>query len=233
MAQTILVIEDEPAILDLNRIQLERAGYQVITASTIAEAREHVLNPDISLILLDAMLPDGDGFDLCRNVRQERNVPIIMLTARTEDLDKILGLELGADDYVTKPFNPRELLARIRAILRRSEAVPPLKKELDRDVEIDHKTHRTKVRGENVYLTPKEYELLTLLAENPGEVFTRDALLDKIWGSGFYGDHKTVDVHIRRLREKVEEQPNRPKILLTVWGVGYRFREANGKGDAK
>jgi len=236
----VLVVEDEAPIRDFVRINLERQGFAVLEAGSGEEGlalleREH---PDV--LVLDVRLPGIDGFDVCRQVRQRNlSVPVLMLTARSEDLDKILGLELGADDYMTKPFNPRELVARIRAILRRTgdgappppPAAPPAAAGNGGgvlqvgDLRVDVPRREVYVRGEAVTLTPREFDILTLLAGQPGVVFTRDQLLNHLWGENYFGDPKTVDVHVRRLREKIELDPARPIILLTVWGVGYKVSE--------
>lgn len=227
MAEKILVVDDEATIVEFVRINLEKAGFQVVSAADgeTALALAAAEHPD--LIVLDVMLPGRDGFEVCRELRRTTSTPIIMLTARDEDIDKILGLELGADDYMTKPFNPRELVARIKAILRRVDRSGKndghvivrgrLQLDLDR--------HQVTAGGRVVDLTPKEFELLELFMKNPGRVFSREMLLEQLWGYDFFGDSKTVDVHIRRLREKVEEDPSSPTHILTVWGVGYKFRE--------
>ena len=240
MNAKVLVVEDEAPIRDFVRINLERQGFAVLEAGSGEEGlalleREH---PDV--LVLDVRLPGIDGFDVCRQVRQRNlSVPVLMLTARSEDLDKILGLELGADDYMTKPFNPRELVARIRAILRRTgdgappppPAAPPAAAGNGGgvlqvgDLRVDVPRREVYVRGEAVTLTPREFDILTLLAGQPGVVFTRDQLLNHLWGENYFGDPKTVDVHVRRLREKIELDPARPIILLTVWGVGYKVSE--------
>lgn len=179
------------------------------------------------LVVLDVMLPGKDGFEVCRELRRTTAVPIIMLTARDDDVDKILGLELGADDYLTKPFNPRELVARIKAILRRMDRINRLDTEVITRgrIQLDLDRHQVTAGGQAVDLTPKEFELLELLIKNPGRVFSREILLERLWGYDFFGGSKTIDVHIRRLREKVEEDPSSPTHILTVWGVGYKFRE--------
>lgn len=218
-AQTILVIEDQPDIADLLRINLQRADYHVLLAATLAAARELILRPEIDLVLLDLMLPDGDGLQFCRQLRSHLDVPIIILTARGEDQDRIAGLEGGADDYVTKPFNPRELVARVRAILRRVDE----QRRAPTPLRLDTKTRSVDAYGQRIELTPKEYDLLALLVSEPGRAFSRDELLDHVWGEAFFGDHKTVDVHVRRLREKIERDPSRPQLILTVWGHGYRL----------
>ena len=179
--------------------------------------------------MLDLMLPEIDGFEVCRRIRKTSEVPIIMLTARGEDIDKILGLELGADDYMTKPFNPRELVARIKAVMRRSQnrLTNPASLQYIRlqDLQIDLLQQKVRVRDKEVDLTSKEFALLSLLASNPGRVFSREKLLEHVWGYDYYGDARTVDVHIRHLREKIEQDPAAPQLILTVWGAGYKFRE--------
>lgn len=227
MAEKILVVDDEATIVEFVRINLEKAGFSVVSAgdgetALALAAAEH---PD--LIVLDVMLPGRDGFEVCRELRRTSSTPIIMLTARDEDIDKILGLELGADDYLTKPFNPRELVARIKAILRRVDrSGRPEGHVLVRGrIQLDMERHQVTAGGRPVDLTPKEFELLELFMKNPGRVFSREMLLERLWGYDFFGDSKTVDVHIRRLREKVEEDPSAPTHILTVWGVGYKFRE--------
>jgi two-component system alkaline phosphatase synthesis response regulator PhoP len=181
--------------------------------------------PDV--IVLDIMLPGKDGFEVCRELRRTSSTPIIMLTARDDDIDKVLGLELGADDYLTKPFNPRELVARIKAILRRVDRRSTINAQVITQgrIQLDLDRHQVVAGGRQVDLTPKEFELLELLMRSPGRVFSREILLEQLWGYDFFGDSKTIDVHIRRLREKVEEDPSSPTHILTVWGVGYKFRE--------
>jgi len=178
-------------------------------------------------MVLDLMIPKIDGFEVCRTVRRDSEIPIIILTAKAEDIDKILGLELGADDYMTKPFNTRELLSRIRAILRRTAQYTFTGNKVVRagDIEIDLIKHKVSIGGREVSLTAKEYALLSFLASNPGRVFSRDMLLEEIWGYEYCGDARTVDVHIRHLREKIEDHPAEPHYILTVWGTGYKFRE--------
>ncbi|MGI6603866.1 MAG: winged helix-turn-helix domain-containing protein [bacterium] len=227
MAEKILVVDDEATIVEFVRINLEKAGFRVVSAGDGDEALALAASERPDLIVLDIMLPGRDGFEVCRELRRTTSVPIIMLTARDEDIDKILGLELGADDYLTKPFNPRELVARIKAILRRVDRLGKMEGQvLSRGrLQIDLERHQVTAGGRLVDLTPKEFELLELLMKNPGRVFSREMLLERLWGYDFFGDSKTVDVHIRRLREKVEEDPSSPTHILTVWGVGYKFRE--------
>jgi DNA-binding response OmpR family regulator len=225
----ILVVDDEKTIAKGIKFALEKENYEVSVAYDGAEALRIFQEEKPDLIVLDLMLPVIDGFDVCRRIRKKSDVPIIMLTARGEDIDKILGLELGADDYMTKPFNPRELVARVKAILRRSQmqAVDPANMQTIRlqDLQIDLFQHKVHVRGKDVDLTSKEFALLSLLASHPGRVFSREELLEHVWGYDYYGDARTVDVHIRHLREKIEPDPSAPQLILTVWGAGYKFRE--------
>ncbi|NLZ38781.1 MAG: response regulator transcription factor [Firmicutes bacterium] len=225
----ILVVDDEKTIVKGLKFALEKENYSVIVAYDGEEALQLFEAEAPDLILLDLMLPEIDGFEVCRRIRKHSNVPIIMLTARGDDIDKVLGLELGADDYMTKPFNPRELVARVKAILRRSrsQALDPSGMRVIRlqDLEIDLFQHKVRVRDKEVDLTSKEFALLSLMASNPGRVFTREKLLEHVWGYDYYGDPRTVDVHIRHLREKIEPDPASPQLILTVWGAGYKFRE--------
>lgn len=232
MKEKILVVDDEPTILELISFNLQQAGYEVITAQTGTQAIEQVNKHNPDAIVLDLMLPHLDGFEVCRQLRKTSFTPILMVTAKNEEVDKILGLELGADDYLTKPFSPRELLARIKALLRRSsyqkESVPV--NEDTSDIKRGHLTisvnkHQVSLRGELIELTLTEFELLKLLSNNPGQVFSRDFLLNRIWGEDFFGDVRTIDVHIRHLREKIEDDASKPKYVLTVRGVGYKFNE--------
>ncbi|BCV23938.1 MAG TPA: response regulator transcription factor [Firmicutes bacterium] len=227
MAEKILVVDDEATIVEFVRINLEKAGFTVLSAGDGDTALALATSERPDLIVLDVMLPGRDGFEVCRELRRTSSTPIIMLTARDEDIDKILGLELGADDYITKPFNPRELVARIKAILRRVDRSGKMDgRVIARGrLQLDLDRHQVTAGGRLVDLTPKEFELLELLMNNPGRVFSRETLLERLWGYDFFGDSKTVDVHIRRLREKVEEDPSSPTHILTVWGVGYKFRE--------
>lgn len=230
MSEKILLVDDETTILEFVTINLERSGFQVITATDGEEALEIAREEEPQLILLDIMLPGRDGLEVLKELRRHHSVPIIMLTARGDDIDRILGLEMGADDYVTKPFNPRELVARIKAILRRSDAADSHRfgGSLRRgDMLLDRERHQLQIKGKSVALTPKEFELLELFMTQPGRVFSRENLLRKVWGYDYFGDSKTVDVHVRRLREKIEKEPGNPYYLLTVWGVGYKFREEN------
>ena len=227
MAEKILVVDDEKPIADILRFNLEEAGYDVIVAYDGEEALAKARQEAPHLVILDIMLPKMDGFSVCRQIRTFSPVPILMLTAKEEEVDKILGLELGADDYVTKPFSPREILARVRAILRRIQSMeereePPVL--IFGDLEID--LERVEVRKGNhpLDLTPREFDLLKSLALAPGRVFSREILLEQVWGFDYYGDIRTVDVAIRRLREKLEDKPSRPRYILTRRGAGYYFR---------
>ena len=226
----ILVVDDEKTIVKGIKFNLEKEGYEVLVAYDGEEALQVFNEESPDLIVLDLMLPKMDGFDVCRNIRKTSDVPIVMLTARGEDIDKILGLELGADDYVTKPFNPRELAARVKAIIRRSQAPAGDSGNLQvirlQDLQIDLFQHKVRVRDKEVDLTSKEFALLSLMASHPGRVFSREKLLEHVWGYDYYGDARTVDVHVRHLREKIEPEPSTPQLILTVWGAGYKFREA-------
>lgn len=232
MAEKILIIDDEEHIVELIRYNLEGAGYTTFEAYNgidgLALAKKEV--PD--LVLLDLMLPGMDGLEVCKAMRSDeklKNLPIIMLTAKSEEIDKILGLELGADDYITKPFSVRELSARVKALLRRTN-IQEAEQELASfgDVEVDYLKHEVRKKGEKVDLTLKEFELLEILIRNNGKVLTRDLLLDKIWGYEYVGETRTVDVHIRHLRQKLEEDDKNPRFIETVRGIGYRF---NGSPD--
>lgn len=227
MSVRVLVVDDERLLVKALKHSLEREGYEVLTAYDGEEALRAVDEQGPDIVVLDIMLPKVDGFTVCRRIRQAHQVPIIMLTAKTDDVDKILGLEFGADDYLTKPFNTRELVARIRAILRRAEAAGRSVEGRLRvgDLEIDQRARRVIRAGTRVHLTPKEFDLLCLLAANPGQVFSREEILRRVWGYAFYGDARTVDVHVRRVREKIESCPSDPTYLLTRWGTGYLFRE--------
>ena len=230
----ILVVEDDPTLLDVLKYNLSKEGYDVLTASDGVRALEVARGESPALVILDIMLPKLDGYEVCRILRQEMTVPILMLTAKTEELDKFVGLELGADDYMTKPFSMRELVARVRAMLRRAEMIkrdtapagePDLSSFRSGDLEIDVARHRVSHSGHVIDLTPTEFALLAFLARNCGQVFSRDHLLEKVWGYDYAGDTRTVDVHVRWLRQKIEVDPGHPKHLLTVRGVGYKFEE--------
>jgi len=220
----ILVVDDEPTLVATVKYNLEREGYHVVIAadgeSGLSLARAEC--PD--LVVLDLMLPGLDGFEVCRILRREMAVPILMLTAKTEEVDKVVGLELGADDYVTKPFSMRELLARVRALLRRAEAPAVEAKVLTAgDLQVDLRRREASRQGQALLLKPKEFDLLAFFLRNRARAFTRDQLLDQVWGYDFAGDTRTVDVHVRWLRQKIEDNPAKPTRLLTVRGVGYRF----------
>ncbi len=237
--ETILIVDDEPTLLDTLKYNLVKAGYNVRTAEDGLEALQTARTAQPNLILLDLMLPGLDGIEVCRLLRRESDVPIIMLTARDEEIDKVLGLELGADDYVTKPFSLRELLARVKALLRRnevartrtlieSEPTSPKGSILRvANLLLDMNQHRASRDGVELNLKPREFELLAFLMLNQGQVFSREQLLDKVWGYEYVGDSRTVDVHVRWLREKIEVDPSDPHLLETVRGVGYRL---NGSG---
>ena len=228
----ILVVEDDKTLLDVLKYNLIKENYAVVTAVDGVQALEVARSEKPDLVILDIMLPKLDGFEVCRILRKEMTVPILMLTAKIEEIDKVVGLELGADDYLTKPFSLRELLARIRAMLRRVEMIKQetLSKEETApqpikiaNLEIDLTRHQVS-RGESIVdLSPKEFELLAFLARNRGQIFTRDHLLEKVWGYDYAGDTRTVDVHIRWLRQKMEDDPSHPRHLLAVRGVGYKF----------
>jgi DNA-binding response OmpR family regulator len=221
----ILVVDDEPTLVATVKYNLEREGYSVTTAANgeTALARAHEDHPD--LIILDVMLPVIDGFEVCRLLRRDMSVPILMLTAKTEEVDRVVGLEIGADDYVTKPFSMRELMARVKALLRRSTAEASEQREMlsSGDVEIDLRRREASRAGETLLLKPKELELLIFFLENRGRAFTREQLLDQVWGYDFVGGTRTVDVHVNWLRQKIEVEPAKPTRLVTVRGTGYRF----------
>jgi two-component system response regulator VicR len=224
----ILVVDDEKLLVKGIKYNLEQEGYQVETAFDGEEAVRLAHDESIDLILLDLMLPKIDGLTACRNIRGFSNVPIIMLTAKSEDIDKILGLEYGADDYITKPFNIREVTARIKAILRRVNPAPKGDKDkvmVSGDITLDYNFRRVTIGERTIELTGKEFDLLELFLRNPGKVYTRENLLDIAWGFDYPGDVRTVDVHIRRLREKVEKNPAEPNYIKTKWGVGYYYKK--------
>lgn len=227
MDKSILVVDDEKLIVKGIKFSLEQEGMKVDVAYDGEEALRLAKENDYNLILLDVMLPKIDGLSACQLIREFSNVPIIMVTAKGEDMDKIMGLEYGADDYITKPFNILELKARIKAILRRSvkkvEPQPVVNKNIlkFRDIEINTESRRTFINQKEINLTAKEFDLLELLMKNIGKVYSRENLLDTIWGYGSLADTRSVDVHVRRLREKIEESPSEPKYIHTKWGVGY------------
>jgi two-component system response regulator RegX3 len=224
---TILVVEDEESFVDALTVGLRREGFRVRVARDGVEALDlfDLVRPD--LVLLDVMLPRISGVDVCREIRSRSKVPIIMVTARTSEIDTVVGLEVGADDYVSKPYRLRELVARMRAALRRANAAESLARgegavEVG-DVRLDPERHEVFVRGEPVALPLKEFELLQLLLDNAGRVLTRDTLIDRVWGSDYVGDTKTLDVHVKRLRAKVEVDPSKPRSIVTIRGLGYKF----------
>lgn len=225
--ELVLVVDDEKTLVKALSFNLEKEGFRVEKAYDGEEALQKVFDLKPDIVVLDLMLPEVDGFEVCRRIRKKLEVPIIMLTARTEDIDKVLGLELGADDYLTKPFNSRELVARIKAILRRSAFREDEVKKLLQigKLQIDLLQHRVRLDGKEINLTTKEFALLSFLAANAGNVYSREQLLEQIWGYDYYGDVRTVDVHIRHLREKVETDPGNPDLILTIWGTGYKIRE--------
>jgi two-component system OmpR family response regulator len=232
MGSKVLIVEDDRTLLEVLQYNLNRQGYDVLTAADGATGLDTARSGKPDLVILDVMLPKMDGYEVCRILRQETMVPILMLTARTDETDRVVGLEVGADDYVTKPFSMRELMARVRAMLRRTEmmkkeavsgagATSPLIKT--GDIEIDTARHRVSRGGAAVELSRMEFALLEFLARNLGQVFSRDHLLEKVWGYDFAGDTRTVDVHVSWLRRKIESDPAHPNRLLTVRGVGYKF----------
>ena len=223
---TILIVEDEPSIAEVVSLYLRRASYSVLVAQDGLIAQDLLKRRLPDLVILDIMLPKLDGFELVRWLRDQNDVPVIFLTSRRNETDRIAGLEMGADDYVVKPFSPQELVSRVRAVLRRVRSGSQSSSEqlLEYvDLTIDPKSRLVSVQGQAVSLTAKEFDLLWILARNPRQVFTRDQLLEKVWGLSDYIDPSTVTVHVRRLREKIEMDPSNPSRILTVWGVGYKF----------
>ena len=221
----VLVVDDEPMVREVVTAYLERDGYRVQVATTGPEALDALRSAPPDLVVLDVMLPGVDGLEILRRVRADADVPVILLTARTEETDRVLGLELGADDYVVKPFSPRELAARVRSVLRRARPTDQQPSRLEFDgIVIDGTTRELSVAGEPIELTPKEFDLINFLAASPRQVFSRGQLLEQVWDSSMdYQDPSTVTVHIRRLRQKIEMTPADPRWLKTVWGVGYKF----------
>lgn len=227
----VLVVEDDKTLLEVLKYNLAKEGYEVATAGDGVKALDTARSVKPELVILDIMLPGLDGLEVCRILRKESTVPILMLTAKTEEVDRVVGLEIGADDYMTKPFSMRELLARVRAMLRRVEmlrreatdavSAPPLIRA--GDIEIDVARHTVTCGSRTIDVSPKEFELLAFLASNPGHVFGRAHLLEQIWGYDFEGDTRTVDVHVRWLRQKIEADPANPAHIITVRGVGYKF----------
>jgi DNA-binding response OmpR family regulator len=225
--KTVLVVDDEPRMVQIARDYLEHAGFAVVTAADGSAALAAVDRHRPDLVILDLGLPGLDGLDVTRRLRQASNLPIVMLTARDDELDKLLGLELGADDYLTKPFSPRELVARVRAVLRRTERTADDAAEIVRagEVTLDVPRMRTEVDGRFVDLTPTEFQLLATLARRPGRIFTRGQLLDALHGVAFESYERAIDTHVKNLRRKLEPDPRRPRYVLTVYGVGYRFAD--------
>jgi len=223
----ILIVEDEESLADSVRYNLEREGYQISVATDGRRAVEKFRSEKPAIVILDLMLPEVSGLDVCRMIRSESDVPIIMVTAKDSEADKVAGLELGADDYVTKPFSIRELVSRVRANLRRSR--PPGEPErvdellTGNGVELDVARHEVRVRGELMPFPPKEFELLETFLRRRGRLLTRDFLIEEVWGSDYFGDTKTLDVHVKRLRRKIEGDPHHPQHLVTVRGLGYKF----------
>ncbi len=229
MAQRIVMIEDEPDIVQLVRYGFEKEGFQLESFTRAHEGLESLKKKTADLVLLDILLPDMNGLEICKRMRADdrlKNVPVIFLTAKGEEIDRVLGLELGADDYVVKPFSPRELLARVKAVLRRRERPAEQAEVIEfGDILLDCRTQSITVRGSADDVSTLEFKLLHFLATHPGRIFSRDMLLDQVWGQDRFVTPRTIDVHIRRLREKVEAFPNEPRYLLTVRGAGYRFAD--------
>lgn len=226
MNETVLVVDDEKPIVDILKYNLAKEGYNVLMAFDGEEALKAAETGNPDLVLLDIMLPKIDGFSVCKKLREKMTCPIIMLTAKGEEVDKVLGLELGADDYVTKPFSMRELMARVKANLRRNVMAEPSGQQQIikiKDLELDLKSYQLKKKGEPLDLTFREFELIKFLATQAGQVFSREKLLEEVWGYEYYGDIRTVDVTVRRLREKVEDDPANPVYILTKRGIGYYF----------
>jgi DNA-binding response OmpR family regulator len=225
----VLVVEDEVNLLEAVKYNLEREGFTVLTAADGQQGWELARAAEPDLVILDIMLPKLDGLELCRMLRKQSDVPVLMLTAKTQEVDRVVGLEVGADDYVSKPFSMRELMARVRALLRRARTAPKRADGAEResvvsgDLEVDSASHVAKLGGQPLELKPREFQLLALLMSNRGRVLTRDQILERLWGHDYIGDSRTVDVHIRWLREKIEADPAAPKRIATVRGVGYRF----------
>ena len=226
MAKKILVVDDEKRIVEILQAYLERDGYRVIAAYDGRSALELARSNSPDLIILDLMLPEVSGWDVCRELRRESDVPIIMLTARDDTTDKIIGLELGADDYVTKPFEPKEIISRVRAVLRRGERKAVSKSTLNvGEIMIDTNKRLVRRGDQNIELTPIEFDLLRVMAENPGRVYSRMQLLDKVQGDAYEGYERTVDSHIKNLRKKLELDPEHPVYIITIYGVGYKLGE--------
>lgn len=228
--KTVLIIEDENPIAELERDYLEIEGINVLIANDGKVGLDIALHQDVDLVILDLMLPTIDGYNICRSLREKKDIPIIMVSAKKEDIDKIRGIGLGADDYMTKPFSPQELVARVKGQLRRYDVLTSknnyeMKSIISGVIQIEPDSRRVFVKGEEVVLTNKEFDTLMLLAQNPNIVFSKDQIFEKIWGMDSIGDITTVLVHIRRIREKIEDDPANPQLIETVWGAGYRFRK--------
>jgi two-component system response regulator MtrA len=226
MDERVLLVEDDPSIREITKLGLENAGFRVTAAGDGREALLHFRQDPFDLVILDLMLPTLDGYEVCREIRRESQVPIVMLSARSDTVDVVVGLELGADDYVTKPFEMPELVARARAALRRAAAAPADPVLTVDDLEIDPAGFRVRKGGEDVELTATEFKLLLELARRPGQVFTRELLLEQVWNYEYLGDSRLVDVAVQRLRAKIEDDPKNPRLIRTVRGVGYRFERA-------
>ncbi len=225
----ILIVEDELAIAELEKDYLELSGFEVEVETTGNRGKERALNEDFNLIILDLMLPNMDGFEICKRIREEKNIPVIMVSAKKDDIDKIRGLGMGADDYITKPFSPSELVARVKAHLARYDRlIGSGQKENEvieiRGLKIDKTARRVFVNDEEKIFTTKEFDLLTFLAENPNHVYTKEELFAEIWDMASIGDIATVTVHIKKIREKIEYNTSKPQYIETIWGVGYRFK---------
>lgn len=225
----ILVVDDEKEIRDLIEIYLKNEGFQVLKASNGKEALEMLKEEEVHLIILDIMMPKMDGIEACMKIREEKSMPIIMLSAKAEDMDKIFGLTTGADDYMTKPFNPLELIARVKSQIRRyTKLNNSTTNNIDNEIEIDDliinvSTHQVNVNGKDVKLTPREFDILELLARNRGMVFNMEKIYERVWKEDFFDSTNTVMVHVRKIREKIEEDPRKPRYIKTVWGVGYKI----------
>jgi len=235
--ESILVVEDEVNIAKLLTMYLEKDGYRVTVARDGQQGLERFERDHPDMVILDILLPKMDGLEVCRRIRRQSFVPLLMLTAKRDETDKIVGLELGADDYMTKPFSPREMVTRVRAILRRAKQSSIAPAGIDGtmafdDLLIDVPRHEVRVGSRLVALTAKEFDLLRTLAGSPGKVFSRDALLNQVWGYDYYGDARTVDVHVGTLRKKVEVQPSAPRWIKTVWGIGYKFEHSPAEAGA-
>jgi two-component system, OmpR family, alkaline phosphatase synthesis response regulator PhoP len=234
MSKKILVVDDEKKLVTILKGYLEQAGYTVAAAYDGQQALTVFRHEKPALVLLDLNLPQIDGLDVCRTMRKESNVPVIMVTARVEEADRLIGLELGADDYIVKPFSPREVVARVRAVLRRAEGEPLRAETLAAgDLALDLGKHSARLKDRVLDLTPTEFDLLTVLMQNPGRAFTRLQLLDQVQGEAFEGYERTIDAHVKNLRQKIERDPKSPQYILTVFGVGYKFvDDASPSGEA-